>query len=109
MRGCETKSPRPPASLTTPWKIISSPKTRFVSLTRSRYCAAVARPQIGSPNRTALTLFPLRSIPALVALTRYSASGMVEETEDANGIITRQEYDDAGRIVKTVENYQPTC
>gem|GEM_PF-4070468 len=57
------------------------------------------------PLRT--SSIPDSSDTCLVSLTRYSARGFVQDLEDPSGRITRQEFDDAGRVIKTIENFQP--
>ena len=41
----------------------------------------------------------------IVTKTNYNDDGTVFEQRDANGTITRYEYDDAGRMVATIRNY----
>jgi YD repeat-containing protein len=49
---------------------------------------------------------PARSDTILVTSTVYDAAGMVESVTDPAGMVVRTEYDDAGRRVRVIENYQ---
>ncbi len=52
-------------------------------------------------------LIPASTPLCLVSQTRYNARGEAAARVDPAGKTDTQEYDDAGRLVKTVENYQP--
>ena len=52
-------------------------------------------------------LIPASTPLCLVSETRYNARGEAYASVDPAGKVDKQEYDDAGRLVKTVENYQP--
>jgi YD repeat-containing protein len=50
---------------------------------------------------------PERSDSVLVSTTDYNARGETAATTDPNGIVTVQQFDDAGRLIKTIENFEP--
>lgn len=43
----------------------------------------------------------------LITRTRYNARGEAIDAVDAKGVATRSKFDDAGRIVRTVQNHSP--
>jgi RHS repeat-associated protein len=49
---------------------------------------------------------PARSDTVLVSSTSFDAAGNVAETVDPSGMVTRMEYDDAGRKTAVIENVQ---
>jgi hypothetical protein len=72
---------------------------------------AVTRANYGTNGGTAMTGRPTGSPPAstsatsLVTMTSYTVRREVEEEVDTGGTKSRSGYDDAGRIVWKVENY----
>ncbi len=48
---------------------------------------------------------PSRSNTALVTSYAYAASGLLQEVTDPKGLVTRNTYDNLGRVTKLVENY----
>ena len=60
----------------------------------------------GTPPERPETV-PERSDTVLVSTTDYNARGEVAAVADPNATITFQVYDDAGRLIETIENYQP--
>ncbi len=52
-------------------------------------------------------LIPASTPLCLVSQTVYNARGEAAASVDPAGKVDKQEYDDAGRLTKTVENYQP--
>ncbi len=64
----------------------------------------------GTNGGTALSrpeLIPNASDTTLVSLTTFDAAGNTLESIDPAGIVTRFEYDDRGRKITQVDNYQP--
>lgn len=62
----------------------------------------------GSGNGTTFTRpgsAPSRSDSELVSTTAYDADGSVLSTTDPRGLVTRMEYDAAGRTTKVIKNY----
>ncbi len=49
---------------------------------------------------------PARSDSVLVTTTEYDSAGQAYQTIDPAGREDRQEFDDAGRVTKTIQNYQ---
>ena len=49
---------------------------------------------------------PARSDTVLVTTTVYDATGLVESTTDPAGVVTRFSYDDAGREIERIGNFQ---
>jgi YD repeat-containing protein len=58
----------------------------------------------GIPPERAATV-PMPSDTCLLSQTRHNARGEVRDSVDPNGTITRQTFDDAGRLVETIENF----
>jgi RHS repeat-associated protein len=50
------------------------------------------------------TVIPTRSETTLVVSSKYNDRGEIEEITDPQGTVKRSSYDDAGRIVKLIEN-----
>jgi hypothetical protein len=48
---------------------------------------------------------PERGDTVLVSTTDYNSRGEVAATADPNGIVNVREFDDAGRLLKTIENF----
>ncbi|MDX1969367.1 MAG: hypothetical protein SFV23_19475, partial [Planctomycetaceae bacterium] len=49
---------------------------------------------------------PESSSTVLVSRTSYNARGEVFETTDPAGLVTHTDFDDAGRQIRTIQNYQ---
>ncbi len=43
----------------------------------------------------------------IIAANEYDIQSRVQQTQDIRGLMTRQVYDDAGRVVKTISNFNP--
>jgi YD repeat-containing protein len=50
---------------------------------------------------------PPRSDAVLVKTTEYNARGETAASTDPNGTTTVRQFDDAGRLIKTIENFEP--
>ena len=50
---------------------------------------------------------PASSTAALVTLTAYDNAGNAFESTDPDGTVTHSDFDDAGRTIRTIQNYQP--
>ena len=62
----------------------------------------------GANSLTRFATIPSRSDTVLVTSTRYNARDEAEETADpmgTTGTVTRKEFDQAGRLVRQIENY----
>lgn len=57
-------------------------------------------------SRSATAPTPLDTI--LVSLTAYDSAGNTLSTTDPSGMVTRMGYDDLGRVVEQIQNYQPS-
>ncbi len=71
----------------------------------------VASADYGTNGGTALTrpdTVPASSDTVLVSTTSFDAAGEVATTTDPAGMVTKYEFDDAGRQTKLIENYQPS-
>ena len=69
----------------------------------------VASADYGTNGGTALTrpaTVPASSDTVLVSTTSFDAAGEVATTTDPAGMVTKYEFDDAGRQTKLIENYQ---
>ncbi len=62
----------------------------------------------GTDDESRQTSAPTPSDTILVQKTEYNARGEAEDITDASGKVTRNEFDDAGRIVKVTANYGST-
>lgn len=70
-----------------------------------RQVAAASYGTNGAQAWTRPATIPESSDLVLVSRTEYNDRGEVISTTDAKGIVTKQEYDDAGRLTQKIENY----
>ena len=59
----------------------------------------------GAQPWTRPTTIPASSDLVLVNSTEYNDRGEVDATVDPNGIVTKQQYDHAGRLTLKIKNY----
>ncbi|ADB18360.1 YD repeat protein [Pirellula staleyi DSM 6068] len=59
----------------------------------------------GPPTRPSIA--PASSDEVLVSLSRYNARGEAFESVDPSGMVSHVDADDAGRTVRTIQNYVP--
>ena len=59
----------------------------------------------GTLDRDTQTSAPSRSDTVLVSSTEFNSTGEAYKTIDPAGTESRQEYDDLGRVIKTIQNY----
>ncbi len=59
----------------------------------------------GGSSYTRPSTVPSRSDTALVTSFAYAASGLLQDTTDPKGLVTRNTSDNLGRVTKTVEDY----
>ncbi len=77
------------------------------------YADAIGRPiataNYGTNGDAALSrssTVPARSDSVLVTTTEYNSAGQAHQMIDPSGKEDRREFDDAGRVTKTIQNYQ---
>ena len=59
----------------------------------------------GGSSYTRPGTVPSRSDTVLVTSYAYAASGLLQDVTDPKGLVTRNTYDNLGRVTKTVEDY----
>ena len=67
---------------------------------------AVANYGTTSFDPTVVTVPPTSSAVVLVTLAAYNQRDEMSETTDPTGVVTRTHYDDLGRPVRVIQNYQ---
>ncbi|HQG48456.1 MAG TPA: hypothetical protein PK373_05155, partial [Sedimentisphaerales bacterium] len=89
----------------------SQPKARvsYVVFYADPVGRSIATANYGTNGGSSLTrsdTVPTRSDDVLVSSTEYDSTGQAYKTTDPAGKEDRQEFDDAGRVLKTIQNYQ---
>ena len=94
--------------LTTPDGAQPKARVTYVAMWYNEVGRPVASADYGTNGGSAFTRpdsAPARSDTILVSTTEYNSSGEAYKTVDPAGREDRQEFDDAGRTVKTIQNY----
>ena len=64
-------------------------------------------PLHGSFDPTAVTSPPASTANVLVTLNTYNDQGDLSDVTDPMGVVTHQDFDNADRVIQTIQNYQP--